>query len=158
MIVQLSKLMSVLILMAGAYAAAAESTDLAKTGVVVRIAELEIDPKQMEAYKAAVKIGMAEAVKVEPGVISIYAVAIKDKPNHLRFFEVYASEKAYESHIASPHFRKYVEETKSMITSRKLIETTPLQLSTKRQLGNQGYINQSHLETLNVVQAQNLNK
>lgn len=98
---------------------------------LVRIAELEIDPAQLDAYKAAVKEEMEISVRVEPGVIAIYSVAIKDSPTSLRFFEIYANEAAYRAHIDSPHFKKYVETTKKMILSRKLIETEPLQLSAK---------------------------
>lgn len=98
---------------------------------VVRIAELVIDPEQLDAYKAAVKEEMEESIRVEPGVLAIYSVAEKDKPNSLRFFEIYADEDAYRTHIESPHFKKYVAVTQPMIKSRKLIETVPVQLSAK---------------------------
>ena len=52
-------------------------------------------------------------------------------PTRFRFFEMYADADAYEAHIASAHFRKYVAATKSMITFKRLIETTPVQLSAK---------------------------
>jgi quinol monooxygenase YgiN len=99
---------------------------------VVRIAELEIDPQHLDAYTAAVREEMETSIRMEPGVLAIYAVAEKDAPTRLRFFEMYADEAAYRAHIASPHFRKYVETTKTMITSRRLIETVPVQLSSKR--------------------------
>src|SRR4051812_2212005 len=98
----------------------------------VRIAELEIDPAQLDAYKASVKEEMEASVRVEPGVLAIYAVAEKDNPARLRFFEIYADEAAYKSHRETSHFRKYVETTKDMIKSRKLIETVPVQLSDKK--------------------------
>jgi quinol monooxygenase YgiN len=98
---------------------------------VVRIAELEIDPAHLDAYTAAVKEEMETSVRVEPGVLAIYAVAEKENPSKLRFFEMYADDAAYRAHIAAPHFRKYVETTKDMITSRRLIETVPVQLSSK---------------------------
>lgn len=98
---------------------------------VVRIAELVIDPSQLDAYKAAVKEEMQAAVQSEPGVLAIYAVAEKDHPATLHFFEIYASESAYRAHIQSPHFKKYVSVTQPMIRSRKLIETLPVQLSAK---------------------------
>ncbi|WP_405123683.1 putative quinol monooxygenase [Pseudomonas sp. M20] len=98
---------------------------------VVRIAELVIDPAQLEAYKVAVREEMEESIRVEPGVLAIYSVAEKGKPNSLRFFEIYASEEAYRAHIESPHFKKYVAITQPMIVSRKLIETQPIQLSAK---------------------------
>lgn len=99
---------------------------------LVRIAELEIDPAQLEKYKAAVREEMETSVRVEPGVLAIYSVALKEDESKLRFFEIYADEAAYRAHIASPHFKKYVEITKDMIRSRKLIETVPIQLSAKK--------------------------
>jgi quinol monooxygenase YgiN len=99
----------------------------------IRVAELEIDPAQLESYKAAVRQEMQTSVEVEPGVLAIYALAEKDAPFKLRFFEIYADDAAYRAHMASPHFRKYVETTKDMITSRRLIDTVPIQLSAKKQ-------------------------
>jgi len=58
-------------------------------------------------------------------------MAEKGAPAKLRFFEMYADEIAYRSHIESAHFRKYVETTKDMITSRRLIDTVPIQLSAR---------------------------
>jgi quinol monooxygenase YgiN len=100
---------------------------------VVRIADLEIDPAKLDAYTAAVKEEMETSVRVEPGVLAIYAVAEKDSPSKLRFFEMYADEAAYRAHVASPHFRKYFEATKAMIKSRRLIDAVPVQLSEKKQ-------------------------
>jgi quinol monooxygenase YgiN len=108
--------------------AAAEETPVP----FVRIAELEIDPAQLESYKAAVKEEMETSICVEPGVLAIYAVAEAGNPSRLRFFEMYADEAAYEAHVASPHFRKYFETTKGMIASRKLLDTVPVLLSAKK--------------------------
>lgn len=95
---------------------------------VVRVAELEISPAALAAYVNAVTEEIDESIRVEPGVIAIYAVALKDAPNQLRFLEIYADEAAYRRHIASPHFRKYVAITKDMISARRLLETTPVSL------------------------------
>ena len=100
---------------------------------VVRIAELDIDPAQLDSYTAAVKEEIEASVRLEPGVLAIYAVAEKGNPSKLRFFEIYADEAAYRAHIASPHFRKYFETTKDMIRSKRLIETVPIQLGAKNQ-------------------------
>ena len=97
----------------------------------VRIAELEIDPAQLEKYQAAVKEEIETSIRVEPGVLAIYSVALKEDSSQLRFFEIYKDEAAYQAHIASPHFRKYMEITKGMIRSRKLLDTVPIQLSAK---------------------------
>jgi quinol monooxygenase YgiN len=97
----------------------------------VRVADIEVDPAQREAFISAVKEEMDESLRVESGVLALYAVAEKDSPSHLRFFEVYADEAAYEAHLQSPHFRKYRATTEQMIRSRSLVETVPIQLSSK---------------------------
>lgn len=98
---------------------------------LVRVAELQIAADQLEAYKAAVTEEIDASIRVEPGVLSIYSVALKEDPTQLRFFEIYADEQAYREHIASPHFKKYVETTKNMITARRLVETEPVVLHMK---------------------------
>lgn len=96
-----------------------------------RYAELEIDPSQLAQYQAAVKEEMATSVRVEPGVLALYAVADSENPSKLRFLEIYADEAAFRAHIASPHFKKYVETTQAIIRSRVLRSTVPVQLSDK---------------------------
>ncbi len=103
-----------------------------RQATVVRIAELQIDPSQLDAYLAIVKKEMEASIAVEPGVLAIYAVADKSDPTKLTFFEMYVDEAAYLAHRETPHFKEYVEGTKSMITSRTLRETVPVQLSAKR--------------------------
>jgi quinol monooxygenase YgiN len=90
---------------------------------LVRVADLEIFPAQLSAYRAAVSEEIDDSIRLEPGVVAIYSVALKDAPEKLRFFEIYADDAAYRQHIASPHFRKYVDVTKEMIASRRLLET-----------------------------------
>jgi len=98
---------------------------------LVRIAELEIDPAQLERYQAAVKEEIATSIREERGVLAIYSVAEKEKPSRLRFFEIYADLEAYHAHLASPHFKQYAAATKGMILSKKLVEAVPVILSAK---------------------------
>jgi quinol monooxygenase YgiN len=97
----------------------------------VRVADIEVDPAQRDTFVAAVKDEMDESVRVEPGVLALYAVAEKDAPSRFRFFEIYADESAYDAHVASAHFMRYRTTTESMIRSRVLVQTVPIQLSTK---------------------------
>ena len=98
---------------------------------LVRIAELEIDPAHLDAYKGALREEIETSIRVEPGVLTLYAVAVKGQPNQIRLFEIYADTSAYEAHLQSKHFRKYKNETASMVKSLKLIETEPVLLGTK---------------------------
>jgi quinol monooxygenase YgiN len=99
--------------------------------LVVRIAKLQIDSSQLENYKNAVKIHAETAVRVEPGVITLYAVYEKDHPTHVTVFEIYASQEAYQAHLKTAHFLLYKQTTKDMVQSLELIETVPIALETK---------------------------
>lgn len=97
----------------------------------IRIAELEIDPAQLEAFKVAVTVSVDTSVRTEPKVLALYAVAERDRPTHMRVFEIYADQDAYEQHLQTAHFRKFFESTKAMVSSRRLIDTVPVVLRAK---------------------------
>ena len=96
----------------------------------VQVAEIEIDPAQLESYKAAVKEQIETAVRVEPGVLVLYAVSERDNPAHIRVFEIYQDVDAYRSHLETAHFRKYKATTEKMVKSLKLVQTNPIMLGT----------------------------
>jgi len=100
-------------------------------GRVVRIAEIEIDPVQLENYKAELREEIEAALRIEPGVLTLYAVALKEKPTHIRIFETYADVAAYKAHLETSHFKKYKSSTQGMVQSLKLIETDPIILGAK---------------------------
>jgi len=104
----------------------------AQDSTVVRIARLQIDPSQVEQYKAILKEEIEAAVRIEPGVLSLYAVADKNNPAQITVFEIYASDAAYRSHILTPHFLKYKTSTKEMVKSLELSENEPIWLGTKK--------------------------
>jgi quinol monooxygenase YgiN len=106
-------------------------TQMKKPPPLVRIAELEIDPAQLTEYKDALSDEIATSVREEPGVLMLYAVSVKDHPSQVRIFETYRDQAAYESHIQSPHFKKYKDTTHAMVKSLKLIETEPIILAGK---------------------------
>lgn len=91
---------------------------------MVRLAKITVDPSQLETYNAALKEQMATAIRVEPGVITYYAVAEKSNPSSITILEIYADTAAYHSHIMTPHFKKYKETVKDMVTSLELVDVT----------------------------------
>jgi len=95
-------------------------------GQKVRLAKLVIDSVQLVAYNALLKEEIEASVKMEPGVLTLYAVAEKNKPTHITILEIYANEEAYKKHLLTPHFLKYKNGTKDMVKSLELVETTPL--------------------------------
>jgi quinol monooxygenase YgiN len=98
---------------------------------VVRIAELEIDPAQLQAYKALLAEEIEASVRIEPGVLSLSAVSIKGNPTHIRILEVYADQQAYEAHLKTSHFLKYKTGTAGMVRSLNLLEAEPVMMCAK---------------------------
>lgn len=99
---------------------------------VVRIAEIEIDPAQAEPYKTALRRGIESAIRLEPGVLAIYAVSVKDHPEQIRIFERYASQAAYEAHLQTPHFKAYKTATAGMVRSLRLVDTQLILLGSRQ--------------------------
>ena len=97
----------------------------------VQMAEIEIDPAQVEAYRAAVEEQIAAAIPLEPGVLVLYAVHAKADPARVTVFEIYRDADAYASHLESPHFKKYKSSTSGMVRSLKLIPVVPISLGAK---------------------------
>lgn len=77
-------------------------------GRVVRLAELEIDPLQLENYKAALR---------------------EEIDTSIRILEIYADVAAYKAHLETPHFKKYKTLTQGMIKSLNLVDTDPIRLA-----------------------------
>ncbi len=100
-------------------------------GRVVRLAELEIDPDQLDHYKAALKEEIEASIRLEPGVLTLFAVSVKDRPTQIRIFETYADVAAYQAHLETTHFKKYKAVTQYMVKSLTLVETDPILLGAK---------------------------
>ena len=91
---------------------------------MVRLAKIKVDPLQLNKYNIALNEQMTTAVRVEPGVLTYYAVADKSDSSHITILEIYADTAAYKSHIETTHFKKYKETVKDMVKSLELIDVT----------------------------------
>ena len=98
---------------------------------IVRLSKIEVYPEYLEAYmRFAVEVGEV-SLRTEPGVLTMYAVAEKENPCMITILETYASQEAYQSHIASPHFQKYKKATLHMVRSLVLSDQEPLNPASK---------------------------
>lgn len=91
---------------------------------MVRLAKIKVDPLQLDKYNGALKEQMTTAVRLEPGVLTYYAVADKTEPSHITILEIYADTTAYKSHIETTHFKKYKQTVKDMVKSLELVDVT----------------------------------
>lgn len=99
-----------------------DKNHVGKSEMMVRIAELEIDPNSIDEYISILKEEAEASVRLEPGVICIYPMYQKENPTQIRLLEIYANQEAYESHLQTPHFKHYKEKTLKMVENLKLID------------------------------------
>jgi len=97
----------------------------------IQIAEIDVDPAQLDSYEAAVAEQIEAAIRLEPGVLVFYSVANKENPAHVTVFEIYRDREAYLAHLQAPHFLKYKATVEKMVKSLKLIPVNPVALGTK---------------------------
>lgn len=55
----------------------------------VQVAQIEVDPAQLENYRTAVRKQIEAAISKEPGVPVLYAVSEEDNPALITMFEIY---------------------------------------------------------------------
>ena len=93
---------------------------------IVRLSRIEVYPEYLDEYLGfATEVGTV-SLQTEPGVLTMYALQDKNDPCRITILETYASQEAYKSHIASPHFQKYKQGTLHMVKSLSLDDQTPL--------------------------------
>ena len=102
--------------------------DSGNEGLMVRLAEIEIDSSYVEKYLAILKEESEASVRLEPGVICIYPMFKKENSAEIRLLEIYANKEAYESHLQTAHFKHYKEATLKMVKSLKLIDMEAIDL------------------------------
>ena len=93
---------------------------------LVRLSKIDVDPERIDEYNAFLKEEIEASMRLEPGVLVLYATSEKEHPERVTILEIYADQEAYENHIRTPHFRKYKEGTLSMVKSLELVDSKPL--------------------------------
>ena len=95
-------------------------------GQLVRLSKITVDPTRLDAYNAFLKEEIEASMRLEPGVLTLYATAEKDALHRVTILEIYADRAAYESHLQTPHFQKYKQGTLEMVQQLELVDVTPL--------------------------------
>ena len=97
----------------------------------IQIAEISVDPAQLDSFKAAVAEQIEAAIRLEPGVLVLYSVSNKVDPSRITVFEIYRDRDAYLAHLKAPHFLKYKATVDAMVKSLKLIPVDAVALGTR---------------------------
>lgn len=93
---------------------------------IVRLSRIEVYPEYLKEYMEYAKEVGEVSLRTEPGVLTMYAMSEKENPCIITILETYASQEAYQKHIASTHFQKYKQGTLKMVKGLKLTDQTPL--------------------------------
>ena len=105
---------------------------IAAANMIVRIAEIEVYPQYLEEYLAFANEVDRLSVERESGVICLYPMQSAEDSCQIRILEIYASEKAYQSHLKTEHFQKYKQGTLHMVKDLKLPTMKPLDPETMK--------------------------
>lgn len=98
---------------------------MAKDGIT-RYSVIEVYPEYLNEYlPMALEVGDV-SMRTEPGVLAMYPTAATDDSCKITILEIYASQEAYKSHIASQHFQQYKQGTLHMVKSLQLLDQKPL--------------------------------
>lgn len=99
---------------------------LMATDRIIRYSVIEVEPDYLDEYlPLALEVGDI-SMRTEPGVLAMYPTVSKEDSCKITIMEIYASQDAYKSHIASPHFQKYKQGTFHMVKSLQLLDQNPL--------------------------------
>lgn len=86
----------------------------------IRLAHLSIPLDQAEKFKTIVAEEMLKAIAVEEGVMSLFTGRDIEDLSQWYFFEVYQDQEAYEKHILTQHFKKYIAESAEIVEDKNL--------------------------------------
>lgn len=92
---------------------------------------VDVKPADRQAFRTIVLPEMAESLKVEPGVLAMYAATGANNPHRWYFYEIYASEAAYQQHRETIHFRDYIRQTANMTVRKEAIPVVPVLLKSR---------------------------
>ncbi|MDO5622699.1 MAG: putative quinol monooxygenase [Paracoccus sp. (in: a-proteobacteria)] len=98
---------------------------------ILRIFEFTVAPEDMETFMAAGRDNIRNAIRDEPGVLSMSVAADASDPTRLYVVETYRDEAAYQAHRDTPHFQAFIAAMDGKFLSRRVIETTPAMLGAK---------------------------
>lgn len=82
---------------------------------------VEVKPEFQSEFRNIVLPEMVESLKVEKGVLAMYAGTDSETPKRWYFYEIYASEEDYQLHRQTLHFLDYLRQTAHMSARKDAI-------------------------------------
>jgi autoinducer 2-degrading protein len=83
--------------------------------MVVLHVTVQVKPEHVAEFLEIVRYDAEHSENDEPGCLRFDVIQDKDDPNRFYYYEVYRDEAALEAHRQSPHFKRYVEKSRSLL-------------------------------------------
>lgn len=96
---------------------------------LVNLVKVTVKPEFNDAFKAVVLPEMVESIEKDRGVLVMYALTDKEKPNEWYFYEIYRDEAAYQHHREEPYFQDYLTKTADMLEDEKVFYSLVLDVA-----------------------------
>ena len=80
--------------------------------------QIAVKPESVDKFMSKL-MENAKAARGEPGCRTFDVLVDPQDKTKLMLYEVYADEKAFEAHQATPHFKKYLAEAVPLLASRE---------------------------------------
>ena len=91
---------------------------------VVLLVTLQIVEGQMDAYLTRARAHRERVLRDEADCLRFDISKPDDDENIIQLYEVYADEAAFKHHLETSYMKAYMDDTDSMIESRKRVKAT----------------------------------
>ncbi|GMG84607.1 putative quinol monooxygenase [Paralimibaculum aggregatum] len=78
----------------------------------------EIEPEMAAAFLGRMRRQAADSLRLEPGCRRFEICLDPPRPERVFLYEIYDDRAAFESHLASPHFRDFDRAVAPMVTEK----------------------------------------
>jgi quinol monooxygenase YgiN len=88
-------------------------------GAFVLFVEVEIQAGKVDLVRPLMLANARAARETEPGCLQFDVIEDPADPAHVRFYEVYKDEAAFETHQQTAHFKTWLEQGVPLLAARK---------------------------------------
>ncbi|EJN93824.1 putative quinol monooxygenase [Streptococcus ratti] len=92
---------------------------------IFRLFKLGLDPSFEAQYTQVGRQNFKQSMALEAGTLAMFGAHVENSPLQKIVVERYASEAAYQAHVASSHFKSFAEMAKAAFISRQVINLEP---------------------------------
>ena len=86
--------------------------------------ELETTPQRFGELAALGADNLSNSQKLEPNTLAMFFTSAADKLEQTYVLEIYADDAAYETHVASAHFKRFLQGSADLLVNKRKFDVT----------------------------------